>query len=97
VRTRRRYDESFKAKVAVEALKGEKTVSELASQYEVHPNQIMQWRKQLLDGAAEVFSRRKDPEVDEIRKELDRAHRKLGQRDLEVDYLKKKCKQFNLK
>jgi len=97
MRTRRRYDESFKAKVAVEALKGEKTVSELASQYEVHPNQIMQWRKQLLDGAAEVFSRRKDPEVDEIRKELDRAHRKLGQRDLEVDYLKKKCKQFNLK
>jgi len=97
VRTRRRYDESFKAKVAVEALKGEKTVSELASQYEVHPNQIMQWRKQLLEGASEVFTRRKDPELDEIRKELDRAHRKLGQRDLEVDYLKKKCKQFNLK
>ena len=97
MKTRRRYDESFKAKVAVEALKGEKTVSELASQYEVHPNQIMQWRKQLLEGASEVFTRRKDPELDEIRKELDRAHRKLGQRDLEVDYLKKKCKQFNLK
>ena len=97
MKTRKRYDEVFKAKVALEALKGEKTISELASLFEIHPNLIMQWKKQLLEGAAGIFSQKKAPQFDDLRKELDRAHQKLGQRDLEVDYLKKKWEQFNSK
>ena len=54
-RPRRNHSPAFKAKVAVSALKGEKTLVELAQQFDVHPNQITQWRSQLLEGAADVF------------------------------------------
>jgi len=97
MKTRKRYDESFKAMVAVEALKGEKTLSELAAQFEVHPNQITLWRKQLLEKAPEVFSHKKDPKLDEMEAEIERLYRKVGRQDMELEYLKKKCKQLNLK
>ena len=58
MKTRKRYEEAFKAKVALEALKGEKTISELVSLFEIHPNLIMQWKKQLLEGAAGIFSQK---------------------------------------
>ncbi len=70
-------------------MKGEKTISELDSLFEIHPNLIMQWKKQLLEGAVGIFSQKKAPQFDDLRKKLDRAHQKLGQRDLEFDYLKK--------
>ena len=54
-RPRRNHSPVFKAKVAVDAIKGEKTLAELAQQYDVHPNQITAWKAQLVDGAAEVF------------------------------------------
>ena len=54
-RTRRRFDAGFKAKVALEAIRGMKTISELAKQFRVHPNQITLWKKQLLSGAELVF------------------------------------------
>jgi transposase-like protein len=54
-RARRTHNPTFKAKVAVAAIKGEKTLAELAQQYDVHPNQITAWKAQLVDGAAEVF------------------------------------------
>ena len=64
---RRNHDAAFKARVALEALKGERTVSELAAAYEVHPTMTHQWKKELLDGAANIFERggKKAPEVDE--------------------------------
>jgi transposase-like protein len=58
-RTRRNHTSAFKAKVALAAIEGEKTLAELAQQFDVHPNQITQWRSQLLDGAAGVFGRDK--------------------------------------
>ena len=58
-RARRNHTPAFKAKVALAAIKGEKTLSELSQQFDVHPNQITQWRGQLLEGAAGVFGRDK--------------------------------------
>ncbi|RID89904.1 hypothetical protein D2N39_20760 [Gemmobacter lutimaris] len=76
---RRNHDAGFKARVALEAVKGERTVSELAAEYGVHPTIIHQWKKTLLDGAAEIFDRggKKAPEVDE---DTVRAlHAKIGE------------------
>ena len=55
---RRNHSAAFKAKVALAAAKGDKTIAELASQYAVHPNQVTQWKKQLIESLPEVFSRR---------------------------------------
>jgi transposase len=85
-RARRNHTSAFKAKVALAAIKGEKTLAELAQQFDVHPNQITQWRSQLLDGAAGVFGRDKTeataPAVD-----LKALHAKIGELALENDFL----------
>ena len=93
---RRRHDDSFKARVALDALKGELTISELASKYEVHPNQIRQWRKQLLDNASEIFSRKRDPRIDELEQVKDELYKKIGKQDVEIDFLRKTLKQMGL-
>jgi len=89
---RRRHSASFKAKVALAALRGDKTIAELASIFEVHPNQISMWRRQFLEGASEVFSggsaRSRESE---LQRELDEAHRQLGQAKVELEWLKKKA------
>ena len=85
-RTRRNHTPAFKAKVALAAVKGEKTLAELAQQFDVHVNQITQWRSQLLDGAAGVFGQGKQetavPSVD-----LKTLHAKIGELALENDFL----------
>ena len=85
-RPRRNHSPAFKAKVALAALKGDKTMSELATQFDVHPNQIKQWKDQLLDGVTDVFDDKpkaaKGPEID-----LKSLHAKIGQLTLENDFL----------
>ena len=85
-RNRRTHSPAFKAKVALAALKGDRTLAELAQQFDVHPNQITTWKSQLLEGAAEVFGQGKaaasGPAVDV--KEL---HAKIGELTLENDFL----------
>jgi transposase len=85
-RTRRNHSPAFKAKVALAALKGEKTLADLAQQFDVHVNQITQWRSQLLDGAADVFDHGKAeaaaPVID-----LKSLHAKIGELTLENDFL----------
>ena len=87
---RRKLTKEFKAKVAMEAIKGQRTLNELANEYGVHPNQIGMWKKKLLEIAPEVFSRGKDRDAERAKEELDRLYKKVGQLQIEVDWLKKK-------
>ena len=82
-RPRRNHGAVFKAKVALEALKGEQTLVELAARFQVHPNQIAEWKKQLLDRAPEIFDKEKKSSEPDI-KEL---HAKIGQLAMENDFL----------
>jgi putative transposase len=88
---RRRFTAEFKARVAREALKEYKTIAELASQFDVHPNQISQWKKQLLDALPDVFSRRRKRDRKEREELTDRLYRQVGQLQVELDWLKKKA------
>jgi transposase-like protein len=83
-RPRRNHGAAFKAKVALEAMKGEQTLSELAERFQVHPNQISQWKKQLLAGAEDIFASGKKPAEKPDIKEL---HAKIGQLAMENDFL----------
>jgi transposase len=86
-RTRRNHTPAFKAKVALAAIKGEKTLAELAQQFDVHPNQITNWKAQLLDGAAGVFgSGARGPEAAPA-VDLKTLHAKIGELALENDFL----------
>ena len=91
---RKSYPADFKSKVALEAVRGERSLSELASRYEVHPNQIGQWRRALLAGVKELFSdrRRRRAEDDEVEKA--RLYEEIGRLKVELDWLKKKSALF---
>ena len=84
-RPRRNHTAVFKTKVALAALKGEKTLSELAQQFEVHANQITQWKSRLLEGAAGVFGEAKEQDTAKV--DLLRLHAKIGELSLERDFL----------
>lgn len=86
---RQSYSKAFKARVALDALKGQKTVSEIASEHKIHPNQVSQWKKKALEGMADSFARGKNNEVDSLESERDRLYQKVGQLQVEVDWLKK--------
>ena len=85
-RPRRNHSPAFKAKVALAAVKGEKTLAELAQQFDVHPNQITQWKAQLLEGAAGVFGQDKS-EAAASCVDLKSLHAKIGELTLENDFL----------
>lgn len=86
---RKKHDPNFKAKVALEAAKGEKTLAELSSQYGVHPNQITNWKRHLLDELPEIFKNKnkKDHKAQELQNVL---YQEIGQLKVELDWLKKK-------
>ena len=85
-RTRRNHSPAFKAKVAFAAIKGEQTVAELAARYDVHPNQITQWKTQLLNGGAGVFNATSDAAATRG-PDIKALHAKIGQQALEIDFL----------
>lgn len=86
-RTRRNHASGFKAKVALAALKGDKTLTEIAQQYEVHPNQVTEWKRQLLERAGDVFDGGAAAIKAEDGPDIKTLHAKIGQLTLENDFL----------
>src|SRR5947207_7194639 len=86
-RQRKQYTAAFKAKVALEAVKGQRTVQELASHYGVHPNQITHWKKQLVAEAAEIFTRGGVHGNEAVQQEKAELHQQIGKLQLQLGWL----------
>ncbi len=87
----------LKAKVALEAAKEEKTVAEIASIYGIHPNQVTAWKKELIERLPELFKDKRFKENKEQEKKEEEYLKQIGQLSVEVEWLKKKCKQLGIK
>ena len=84
---RRRFTADFKAKVALEALRGDKTIQEIAARYKVHPNQVSTWKRQAMDGLNAIFSNGADKARVDQEGEIHDLHAKIGQLTVERDFL----------
>lgn len=85
--TRRRFTGEFKARVALEALRGDRTIQEIATKHKVHPNQVSAWKRQAMDGLGEVFSKGADSARRDHESEVRDLHAKIGQLTVERDFL----------
>jgi transposase-like protein len=88
-RQRKQYGAEFKAKVALEAIKGQRTISEIASRYSVHPNQVAKWKKLALERLPQTFTDGR-PRSEEDDKLKDQLYQEIGQLKVELDWLKKR-------
>lgn len=97
-RKRRTHSPEFKARVALEALKGIKPIHEIASDNEIHPVQVSQWKKELQDRTAEIFERKnsRSKEAEQEQQHVERLERKVGQLIVERDWLAKKSKELGI-
>jgi transposase len=86
---RKRYAAEFKAKVALEAIKGEETLAQLASRYGVHPNMITQWKRNAVEGMAEIFTKKLSGYESDHANTVKVLHEKIGQLAVERDFLAK--------
>jgi len=94
---RRKHSPEFKARVALEAIKGVKTISQIAQEYEIHPVMVSNWKKEMLGHLPDVFDKNKRAKTDkDIEKETEQLQRKVGQLTMEVEFLEKKCKQLGI-
>ena len=89
MKTRRRFMAEFKAKVALEAIRGERTISELATKHQLHPNQITQWKRQAIENLAKAFDDRATDAQVGREAEVTKLHAKIGQLIVERDFLAK--------
>ena len=92
---RKKYSASFKAKVAIEAVKGNKTINEIAGEYGVHPTQIQQWKKQLLEELPDIFSKKRANKAKETEELTAQLYQQIGQLKVELDWVKKKSGYFS--
>ncbi len=86
---RKRYAAEFKAKVAREALKEEVTIAEIAARFNIHPNQVSEWKKQAIEGLTDVFANKADRNDAAHESEIKELHAKIGQLTVEKDFLAK--------
>jgi len=98
MKKRRTFTAEFKAKVALEALRDQEPLHQIAKRHEVHANQISQWKKELQSNMAAVFEKKTDRESEKIRQKQkeDRLYRQVGQLQMEVDFLKEVCDKLGL-
>ncbi len=88
---RRRHGAAFKAKLALEAIKQDKTIAQLSSEYEVHSNQITQWKKRLIQESPNIFSGKRKKAIQDEEKLQDELYQQIGRLKVELDWLKKKA------
>jgi transposase-like protein len=86
---RKKYSPEFKAKVALAAIKNDRTISELSQQYSVHPNMISTWKKALVDNASDTFGKNQKHRKN-VDKKIDELHRQIGELKVENDFLSRK-------
>ena len=87
---RKRYDDRFKAQVAVEAIKNQQTLAQIASHYGVHPTQVSQWKKQVLEQLPQLFADCRSQAASDNDQLVDELYRQIGQLKVELDWLQKK-------
>jgi len=93
---RKRHDSQFKARVALEALKGIKTVQQIAKEFGIHPGQVSEWKKLLSEQAGSVFESGKSREIEDFSMERTDLHSKIGELTVQLDYVVKKSKQLGV-
>ncbi len=95
-KTRRKFNGEFKSRVALEAVRGDRTINEIASEHGIHPNQVSKWKSQLLENLPKVFASKGEKSINNamIQKERDELYRHIGQLKVEIDWLKKKTNPF---
>ena len=91
---RQKHSGAFKAKVAIEALQERETLAELSKKYGIHPNQITRWKKEFLERAPQLFEKTHPADKDE--KEIEKLYTKIGQLEMEREYLKKNLRKLGL-
>jgi len=87
---RKKFEARFKARVALEAVKGEKTMAQISSEYGVHANMVSRWKQELLKGMPEIFSRKNGKQVPVQKEEIEKLYKTIGKLKVETDWLKKK-------
>ncbi len=88
---RNSFSSQFKAKVALEAIRGEKTLNELDKEFTIHPNQVGQWKRELQENAAGLFEVKQGPKADDLVADPEKLYTEIGRLKVELDWLKKKA------
>lgn len=93
---RRQFTAAFKSRVARAALREDKTLAQLASEYGVHPNQITEWKRQILEAMPDVFSRKRKKQQQDNQQLIDRLYQQIGELQVDVNWMKKKSRELGL-
>jgi transposase len=95
---RRNHSAAFKARIAMDGIRGVKTVAEIAAENSLHPTQVTKWKKELTKSASELFERKNAPDIEKLglEKNCERLERKVGQLVIEKEWLEKKCAELGI-